>query len=134
MEAQHAQSIWEAAIIPALSGFLLCVGVILFSVWKPAPRLPAWRPLDAARRRLLVRRSAALVAMGYGTFLLIVLVYSELLQHEPEGLPLAWWSGLFLLACAVPVWIALTWIVDRRAGVQQEKRAGRESNPQPSDP
>ncbi|MGE5226033.1 MAG: DUF6256 family protein [Planctomycetaceae bacterium] len=115
MEGQHAQSLLEAAIVPALSGFALVVGVIAFTAWRPAPRPPAWAPLDRRRAALLVRRTAGLVLAGYAVFLLIVLVFSELLQHEPQGLPSAWWSGPFLLTIAVPVWVLLTWAFDRLA-------------------
>ena len=31
MEGQHAQNLFEAAIFPALSGFLLCFGVVLLT-------------------------------------------------------------------------------------------------------
>ncbi len=113
MEGEHAQSLLEAAIIPALAGFLLCLGVILFTAWKPAPRPPVWTPLNRTRVRLLVRRTAGLTLAGYAVFLLIVLVFSELLQHEPEGLATAWWSAPFLLAIAVPVWAGLVWAFDR---------------------
>lgn len=115
MEGQHAQSLLEAAIIPALAGFTLCLGVISFTAWKPAPRPPAWTPLDRRRAVLLARRTLGLTLAGYAAFLLIVLVFSELLQHEPQGLSSAWWSVLFLLAIALPVWIFLTWAFDRRA-------------------
>jgi peptidoglycan/LPS O-acetylase OafA/YrhL len=115
MEGEHAQTIWEAAIIPGLSGFLLCLGVVLFARRRPASRPPPWRPLDAERRRLLVRAVARLAAAGYATFLLIVLLYNDVLQHSPDGVPLAAWSGLFLLATAAPAWALLTWIEDRRS-------------------
>lgn len=124
MEGAHAQSLLEAAIIPALSGFLLCLGVIVFSAWKPAPRPPAWTPLARAHVRLLIRRTLALAAAGYAVFLLIVLVFSELLQHEPEGLSTAWWSAPFLLGLTLPVWIGLTWAFDRRAHARGATRPG----------
>ena len=113
MEGQHAQNLWEAAIFPALSGFVLCAGVVLFAAWKPAPRPGPWIPLDRGRLIALVRRSAVLIAVGYATFLGIVLVYSEWLQHEDLGMETAWWSGLFLLGVALPVWALLTWAFDR---------------------
>ena len=115
MEGEHAQSLLEAAIIPALAGFVLCLGVIAFTAWRPAPRPPAWTPLDRRRTALLTRRTLVLTAAGYAVFMLIVLVFSELLQHEPEGLSTAWWSAPFLLAVAVPVWALLTWAFDRHA-------------------
>lgn len=113
MEGEHAQSLLEAAIVPALAGFLVCLGVILFTAWKPAPRPPAWTPLNRARIRLLVSRTAGLALAGYAVFLLIVLVFSELLQHELEGLATAWWSAPFLLAIAVPIWVGMAWMFDR---------------------
>jgi hypothetical protein len=115
VEGQHAQSLLEAAIIPALAGLLLCLGVVAFTAWRPAPRPPAWTPLDRRRTALLARRSLGLTLAGYAVFMQIVLVFSELLQHEPQGLSSAWWSAPFLLAIALPVWIALTWAFDRRA-------------------
>ena len=115
MEGQHAQSVLEAAIVPALAGFALCLGVIAFTAWRPAPRPPTWTPLDRRRTAMLAPRTLALAGAGYAVFILIVLVFSELLQHEPEGLATAWWSALFLLAVALPVWAALTWAFDRHA-------------------
>jgi hypothetical protein len=115
MEGQNAQTIWEAAIIPALSGFLACLGVVLIAWLRPAPPLQPWRPLDAARRRSLVRSMMRLAAAGYAVFLIVVLLYNDVLQHAPQGVPLALWSGLFLLAVAAPVWALLTWLEDRRA-------------------
>lgn len=44
-----------------------------------------------------------------------MLVFSELLQHEPQGLATAWWSAPFLPGLALPVWIGLTWAFDPRA-------------------
>ena len=124
MEGQHAQNLWEAAIFPALSGFVLCAGLVLFAAWRPAPRPGPWIPLDRHRLMVLVRRSALLVAVGYGTFLVIVQFYSEWLQHEPNGFETAWWSGLFLLGVAIPIWAVLTWVRDRRAR-QPRMRAPR---------
>ena len=115
MEGAHAQSLLEAAIIPALSGFVLCLGVIAFSAWKPAPRPPSWTRLDRPHARLLIRRTLGFALAGYAVFMGIVLLFSELLQHEPEGLATAWWGAPFLLGLALPVWIGLTWAYDRHA-------------------
>lgn len=115
MEGEHARSVWEAAILPALSGFVLCAGVALFAAWRPAPRPGPWRRLDRARAGALVRGSALLIGAGWAAFMLIVLVYSEWLQHETLGMETAWWGGLFLLAIALPTWVVLTWAIDRRA-------------------
>jgi glycerol uptake facilitator-like aquaporin len=115
MEGEHARNLWEAAIFPALSGFVLCTGVVLFAAWRPAARPGPWQPLDRVRTRSLVRHSAALVASGWAVFMLIVLVYSEWLQHEDPGMETARWSGLFLLAIAIPTWVVMTWAADRRA-------------------
>lgn len=119
MEGQHAQTLWEAAILPALSGFLLCAAAVLFAAWRPASPLEPWRPLNRGRLARLFRGSVILVGAGYGAFLLIVLIYSEWLQHEPNGLETAWWSGVFLLGVAVPVWAGLTWFLDRRVRRKQ---------------
>jgi hypothetical protein len=115
MEGEHARNLWEAAILPALSGFVLCAGVVLFAAWRPAPRPGPWRPLDRARTRALVRGSALLIVAGWAAFMLIVLVYSEWLQHEALGMETAWWGGVFLLAIALPTWVVLTWAFDRRS-------------------
>jgi peptidoglycan/LPS O-acetylase OafA/YrhL len=115
MEGEHARNLWEAALLPALSGFVLVAGVVLFAAWKPARRPGPWRPLDRSRTRSLIRHSAALVATGWAVFMLIVLVFSEWLQHEEQGMETAWWSGLFLLALALPTWVAFTWVFDRHA-------------------
>lgn len=114
MEGEHARDLWEAAIFPALSGFVLCTAVVLFAAWRPAPRPGPWRPLDRVRTRALVRGSALLIGGGWAAFMLIVLVYSEWLQHEALGIETAWWGGPFLLAVALPTWIVVTWAYDRR--------------------
>jgi hypothetical protein len=113
MEGQHAQSLFEAAIFPAVSGFVLCLGVILFTAWRPAPRPNAWRALTAERRRQLVIRTTRLVIAGFVACL--VLFYSVILQHEPEAVS-ALWGIPFLLALTLPSWLLLTWLADRRAG------------------
>jgi TRAP-type uncharacterized transport system fused permease subunit len=114
MEGQPGQSLMQAAIIPALSGFLLCLGLIGFAAWRPAPRPGPWRQLTPARRRRLLAHTARLLLAGYAAFLAIVLVYSVLLQHESEASS-APWGVLFLLAITLPVWALATWRVDRRA-------------------
>jgi hypothetical protein len=114
MEGQHAQTLAEAAIIPALSGFLLCLGVILFNAWHPVPRPGPWTPLTPGRRRRLIRDSVRLVAWGCLAFFGVVLVFSVILQHETNAWS-ALWSAPFLLAITLPVWILLTRIADRRA-------------------
>ena len=124
MEGEHARNLWEAAVFPALSGFVLCAGVVLFAAWKPAPRPGRWVPLDRVRTRSLVRHSAGLICAGWAVFMLIVVVYSEWLQHEILGMETAWWGGLFLLGLALPTWVALTWAFDRRSR-QPRMRASR---------
>ena len=124
VEGEHATSLWEASILPAMSGFVLCAGVVLFAAWRPASRPGPWVPLDRARTRSLVRHSAALIGAGWAVFMLIVLVFSEWLQHEPLGMETAWWGGSFLLGLALPTWVALTWGYDRRSR-QPRIRASR---------
>jgi hypothetical protein len=114
MEGQHAQNLLEAAIIPALSGFVLCLGVIAFAAWRPAPRPGPWRLLTPERRRRLLVRTTRLLLAGYLAFLAIVLVYSVMLQHEPQAVS-APWGVPFLLAITFPIWVLLTWIADRLA-------------------
>ncbi len=104
----------EAAIIPALSGFLLCLGVILFNAWHPVPRPGPWTPLTPDRRRRLIRDSVRLVAWGCLAFFGVVTVFSVILQHETNAWS-AFWSALFLLAITLPMWVALTRLADRRA-------------------
>jgi hypothetical protein len=114
MEGQHAQTLAEAAIIPALSGFLLCLGVILFNAWHPVPRPGPWTPLTPDRRRRLIRDSVRLVAWGCLAFFGVVTVFSVILQHETNAWS-ACWSAPFLLAITLPMWVALTRLADRRA-------------------
>ncbi len=108
MEGQYAQNVFEAAIIPAVSGFLICASVLLGGVLRPVPRPRPWVPL-AGRRRLAVIRTLRLLAAGYLAFLTIVLLYSHLLQHEPTALSSAVWGAPFLMAITAPVWVGLTW-------------------------
>jgi hypothetical protein len=113
VEGEHARNLWEAAVFPALSGFVLCAGVVLFAAWKPAPRPGPWVPLDRVRTRSLVRHSAGSICAGWAVFMLIVVIYSEWLQHETLGMETAWWGGLFLLGLALPTWTVFTWAYDR---------------------
>jgi hypothetical protein len=119
MEGQYAQNVFEAAIIPAATGFVICASVLLGGVLRPVPRPHPWRPL-AGRRRLAIARTLRLFGAGYLAFLLIVLVYSHLLQHEPTALSSAAWGAPFLMAITTPVWIGLTCAATFLAG-----RAGR---------
>jgi len=80
--------------------------------------------LDRARIRSLVRRSDGLISAGWAVFMLIIVIYSEWLQHETLGMETAWWGGLFLLGIALPTWVALTWAFDRRSR-QPRMRASR---------
>jgi hypothetical protein len=114
VEGQHAQTLFEAAILPALSGFVLCLGFVVIGGLRPVGRPGPWSPLTRERRLLLVRSVARLALFGSVVFAAIVLCYSVLLQHEPRAESAAW-GGLFLLGVAAVAWIALTAMVDRRS-------------------
>jgi hypothetical protein len=106
----------QAAVIPALTGFLLIMAMILLTRRRPVGRPAPWTPMDRARVRAMTRSVAGLALVGYAIFVAIVLLYSVLLQGKhDDSLSTAVWGAPFLMAVAVPAFALFTWIADRAA-------------------
>jgi hypothetical protein len=121
MEGQHAQTLWEAAVVPAVSGLLVTLGVVLLTARRPAPRPPPWARLGSDGRRALLVDTARRLLAGYLTCLLVVLVYSRLLQHDDTALTSAATGIPFILLLASPAWVVLSWCSGR---CRQRRRRG----------
>lgn len=103
---------WDA-IAPAGAAFALVALVVVYGATHPAPRPP--RPPRLTWRRLwsLLGYLALLGTGGYAVLLLVVLVFSVWLLGDAAALRSAAWGAPALLAIAVPVFAALSWLEDR---------------------
>jgi len=70
-----------------------------------------WPPRGRSRS---LGEVAATIAVGYASFLLIVLVFMTLATGDRTALPDAVWGGAALLAIAVPAFVVLSAIDGRR--------------------
>jgi len=105
----------RAVVVPVLSAFVFLAMVTIHAARRPAPRpMPAAR-LSGANLRPFLRYLATLAAGGYGAFLAVVFVFSTLIIGQEGALRSAAWSGLFLLAVAVPAFALLSRVFGRRS-------------------
>jgi hypothetical protein len=106
--------ILRSVVAPVLSAFLLCAALAIFAAWKPVPRPPPAARLSRANLRPFLLYIAGLAVGGYVAFLAVVFVFSTVIIGQEGALRNAAWSGLFLLAVAVPAFAVLSWAFGRR--------------------
>jgi uncharacterized protein DUF6256 len=107
-------------IVPLVAAFALFVGIAA-SWWRhpPSPASRSGRPP--------LRCLVALVVGGYAAFLVIVLVFHVWVTGQRGVLQSAVTGGAFLGFSALPTFLLLSWIEDRRSRAGPRRR--RWSNP-----
>ncbi len=106
---------WDA-ILPAGAAFLLVASVVIYGSSRPLSPPSTPPPLTARRVRAMLRSIAVVALGGYLVLLLVVVVFSVWLIGDAEALRSAAWGAPALLAIAVPVFVALSWLEGRLRG------------------
>lgn len=86
-------------VVPPLLTLYLVALAMIFSLRR------SWPPSRTSRR---LGEVAVTIALGYGFFLLIVLVFMTLATGDETALPAAVWEGAALLGIALPGFLALS--------------------------
>ncbi|HEX6262911.1 MAG TPA: DUF6256 family protein [Actinomycetota bacterium] len=86
-------------VVPPLLTIYVVVVAMLASLRRGWPPRRFERPL---------REVAVTIMLGYGAFLLIVLVFMTWATGDESALPDAVWEGAALLGIAVPAFVALS--------------------------
>jgi hypothetical protein len=107
----------RGAIAPTLTAYALVVAIVVNAARHPverAKRRP--RRLDGSLARRLVGELALLALAGYATFVAIVVVFGAVVLRDTSLVPSAVGGGAVLVAIALPVFVAASWLEGRRGG------------------
>jgi len=104
---------FRGAVVPVVTAYALTMWIVLYArrhpVTRPRPRVP----LTAIVARRLVRELAPVVVGGYLAFLAVVFLFGAVLLGDASLFPSAAGGGAVLVAIAVPVFAAASWVESR---------------------
>jgi hypothetical protein len=108
-----AGEIWRRIVPPLVTTFVVFLLLVRYHVRHADPAKPA---ASHPSMSAFVRYLAVTVAIGYGMFLVIVLVFHAWLARDHAAMRSAAAGGAALLAIVLPAFVLAEWLARRRQG------------------